>query len=85
MQIVTPPYITKANIDTVDLIFPPQFLDPFVNYVAYRAYKSMNGDDKTEIGSHWKAYMGSCNEVYRKGLVNYSILTNTKTTERGFR
>jgi hypothetical protein len=84
IQIVTPPYITKANIDTVDFIFPPQFLDPFANYVAYRAYKSMNGDEKTEIGSHWRAYMASCNEVYKKGLVNYSLLTNTKLTERGF-
>jgi len=85
MQVVTPPFITKSNIDTVDLIFPPQFLDPFVNYVAYRAYKSMNGDEKTEIGSHWRAYMSSCNEVYKKGLVQYTMMTNTKTTDRGFR
>ena len=85
VQIVTPPFLTKDNIDTVDLIFPPQFLDPFVNYVAYRAYKSMNGDEKTEIGSHWRAYMSSCNEVYKKGLVQYTMMTNTKTTDRGFR
>jgi len=85
MQVVTPPFITKDNIKTVDLIFPPQFLDPFVNYVAYRAYKSMNGDEKSEIGSHWRAYMASCNEVYKKGLVQYTMMTNTKTTDRGFR
>ncbi len=85
MQVVSPPYITKANINTLDFIFPPQFLDPLVNYIAYRAYKSMNGDEQTEIGTHWRAYMASCNEVYKKGLMNYSILTNTKSTNRGYR
>jgi len=84
MQIVAPPYVTKGNIDTLDFIFPPQFLDPLVNYIAYRAYKSMNGDGKTEIGTHMQAYMASCNEVYKKGLVNYTMLTNTKTTDRGY-
>jgi len=85
MQIVSPPYITKENIDTMDFIFPPQFLEPFVNYAAYRAYKSMNGDEQSEIGSHYRAYMNSCKEVYKKGLVQYSILTNTKTKDMGFK
>ena len=85
VQVVTPPFITKDNIETVDLIFPPQFLDPLVNYIAYRAYKSMNGDEQTEIGTHWRAYAASCNEVYKKGLVQYTMMTNTKTTDRGFR
>ena len=84
MQTVTPPFLTKENIDSVDIIFPPQFLEPFVNYVAYRAYKSMNGDQQTEIGTHYQAYMMSCNEVYKKGFVNYSMLTNIKSDERGF-
>jgi len=84
IQVVTPPYLTKENIDKVDLIFPPQFLDSLMNYIAYRAYKSMNGDEQTEIGSHWRAYIASCKEVYKKGLVQYSMLTNTKLTERGY-
>jgi len=84
IQVVTPPYLTKDNMDKVDLIFPPQYLDPLVNYIAYRAYKSMNGDEQTEIGTHWRAYMASCNEVYKKGLVQYSILTNIKLNDRGY-
>jgi len=84
IQVVTPPYITKENIETLDINFPPQFLDPLVNYIAFRAYKSMNGDERTEIGSHWRAYMMSCDEVYRKGLAQYSVLTNIKLNDRGF-
>jgi len=84
MQIVSPPYITENNINTLDFIVPPQLLEPLANYVAYRAYKSMNGDNNTEIGSHYRAYVESCNEVLRRGLVHQSILTNTKLTERGF-
>jgi len=84
MQTVVPPYLTKENIDTVDFLIPPQYIDPIMNYAGYRGYKSMNGDENSEIGSHYRAYMQSCNEVYKKGMVNYSMLTNTKLTERGF-
>ena len=84
MQTVTPPYLTKANLDTVDLIVPPQLLEAILNYAAYRAYKSMNGDEKSEIGSHYKAYMMSCNEILKKGLYNHSIMTNLKATDNGF-
>ncbi len=84
MQTVVPPYLTKASIDTVDFLIPPQYIDPIMNYAGYRGYKSMNGDENSEIGSHYRAYIQSCNEVYKKGMVNYSMLTNTKLTERGF-
>lgn len=84
MQVVTPPYITKENIDTVDMNVPEQFLEPILFYAAYRAYKSMNGDQASEIGSHLNTYMQSCNEVYRKGLAQTPIMTNIKLTERGF-
>jgi hypothetical protein len=84
VQTVTPPYITKDNINTIDFIVPPQYLDVILSYAAYRAYKSMNGDEQSEIGSHYRAYMGACKEIYRKGLVNHSILTNEKALDRGF-
>jgi hypothetical protein len=84
IYIATPPYINKGNIDTVDLIFPPQFLAPFTNYVAYRAYKSMNGSEQSEISTHWKAYIASCNDVYKNGLVQNTLTTNMKAFERGF-
>ena len=84
LQIVTPPYITKKNIGKVDFIIPPQYLSSVLNYAAYRAYKSMNGDEQSEIGSHYKAYMISCKEVLKNGLHNYSVLTNVKLTDRGF-
>ncbi len=84
IQTVTPPYITKENIDTVDFIIPPQYLSPILNYAAYRAYKSMNGDEQSEIGSHYRAYMSSVKEVYKTGMYQYSILTNLKADQRGF-
>ncbi len=84
MQTVIPPYITKDNINTLDFLLPPQFIEPIMNYAAYRGYKSMNGDEQSEIGSHYRAYMQSCNEVYKKGMINYSMLTNTKLTDRGY-
>ena len=84
MQTVTPPYITKANLDTVDFIVPPQLLEAILNYAAYRAYKSMNGDEQSEIGSHYRAYMASCNEILKKGLYNHSLMTNIKLTDRGY-
>lgn len=84
MQTVIPPLVTKSNLDTLDMLIPPQFIEVIVNYAAYRAYKSMNGDAQSEIGSHYRAYMQSCNETYRKGMINYSMLTNTKLIDRGF-
>ena len=84
IQIVTPPYITKGNISTMDFIIPPQYLSSILNYAAYRAYKSMNGDENSEIGSHYRAYINSCKEVLKNGLHNYSILTNMKLSDRGF-
>jgi len=84
MQTVTPPYITKQNMDTVDFIVPPQLLEAILNYAAYRAYKSMNGDEQTELGSHYRAYTTSCNEILKKGLYNHSIMTNLKATDSGF-
>lgn len=85
IQTVTPPFITTDNIAKVDFNIPPQLLEPLVNYVGYRAYKSMNGDEQSEIGSHYRAYTRSVQDVLKRGLVHYTILTNTKTTDRGFR
>ena len=84
LQIVTPPYITKANISVIDFIVPPQFLSAITSYAAYRAYKSMNGDEQSEIGSHYRAYMAACNDILKNGLANYSVMTNLKLNERGF-
>lgn len=84
LHVVTPPYITKQNINTIDFKVPPQLLEPLVNYIGYRAYISMNGDDQTESSSHYRRYIRSCNDVLRRGLNNYSIITNTKQYDRGF-
>ena len=81
---VTPPIVTKSNIDTLDLIVPPQLLEPIVNYVGYRAYLSVNGDNAYEHSAHYQRYLRSIQEVYQRGLTHFSILTNTKTTDRGF-
>lgn len=85
MQVVTPPYITKENIDTLDMNIPEQYLEPILYYAAYRAYKSMNGDQQTEISSHLQTYMAACNEVYKKGMAEASMMTNLKLSNRGFR
>lgn len=84
MHVVTPPYITKENVSVIDLIVPPQLLECISNYVGYRAYKSMNGDEATEIGSLYNTYERSCNNVLKRGLLNTGMLTNTKGNQRGF-
>ena len=84
IQVVTPPYITKENLSTLDFLIPPQYLEPILHYAAYRAYKSMNGSEQTEIGSHWRAYMMSCVEVYKQGLVQNGVYTNVKLNDRGY-
>lgn len=85
IQSVSPPYITVDNVNTVDFLIPPQLMEPLVNYVGYRAYISMNGDEQAESSSHYRRYMRSVQDVQKRGLVHYTILTNTKTTDRGFR
>ncbi len=85
VQTVTPPFITRENIDKIDFIIPPQLLEPITNYVGYRAYKSMNGDQQTEISSLYATYLRSVNDVYSRGLMQQSILTNRKTNQRGFK
>ncbi len=84
MQVVTPPFVTAGNIDTLDFIVPPQLLEPISNYIGYRAYKSMNGDEKSEQGAHHRRYLASIEDVRRMGLVHYSIMTNLKLVNRGF-
>ncbi len=85
VQAVTPPFVTKENVNTINFIVPPQLLEPISNYVGYRAYKSMNGDQQTEISSLYATYLRSVNDVYNRGLMQQSILTNRKTHERGFK
>jgi hypothetical protein len=84
IMVVYPPLLTEDNIDTVDIFFPPQYIDAFVSYVAYRAYKSIDGDERTEIGTHWRMYQNACKELYKKGLVHTTAMTNLKAIERGF-
>ena len=82
--VVEPPWITLDNIDTLDFFIPQQYLEPILAFAAYRAYKSMNGDMNTEIGSHLQNYMRACTEVYKKGMATTPLMTNTKLTERGY-
>lgn len=84
MHSVSPPYVTTQNITTLDFIVPPQLMEPIVNYVGYRAYKSMDGSEQTEMATHYKAYINSIKETQKLGLVHQSIMTNTKTKDRGF-
>jgi hypothetical protein len=81
---VSPPFITKANIDTVDFMVPAQFLEPILSYISYIAYKSMNADANTENAARYNIYLRSSNDVRKRGLLNNSIMTNTKTIQRGF-
>ncbi len=84
MQSVSPPYITKDTVNTVDFIVPPQLLEPISNYIGYRAYKSMNGDKGTEQTSHHERYLQSINDVRKQGLIHPTIITNLKLSNRGF-
>lgn len=84
MHLVAPPYITTSNIDSLMFNVPPQLLECITNYAGYRAYKSMNGDEATEISSLYNAYERSVNNVLKRGLVNNGMLTNLKGNQRGF-
>ncbi len=81
---VTPPYITKENIDTVDMIVPPQLLECITSYMGYRAYLSVNGDNQYEHSSLYARYQRACNDVRLRGLTHFSIMTNDKAMQRGF-
>jgi hypothetical protein len=81
---VTPPYITPQNIDTLDLIVPPQFLECITSYMGYRAYLSVNGDQQYEHTSLYQRYLRACNDVRVRGLTHFSIATNRKALDRGF-
>ena len=80
----TPPYITKANIDTVDLIIPEALLEALLSYMSYRAYISMNGDQQTEYSVHLQRHQKAMIELFKKGFVGQSIMTNLKSKQRGF-
>jgi len=81
---VTPPYITKQNIDTIDFIIPPQLLECITSYMGYRAYLSVNGDNQYEHTSLYQRYQRACNDVRLRGLVHFSIMTNEKALHSGF-
>lgn len=81
---VAPPYITEENILSIDFHVPPQFLEPILSYIGYLAYKSMNGDQQTENAARYQNYLRSSDDVRKRGHLNYSIQTNTKTKERGY-
>ena len=81
---VTPPYITKQNIDMIDLIVPPQLLECITSYMGYRAYLSVNGDNQYEHASLYSRYQRACNDVRLRGLTHFSIMTNEKALHRGF-
>lgn len=85
ISIVSPPYITKDNINTLDFVVPDQYMEPIVEYVAYRAYKSMNGSEQTEIATHYASYNRACDNIRKKGLAQDNMMTNMKLTERGYK
>ncbi len=86
VQVVIPPFITSKNIDTLDLIVPPQLMECITNYVGYRAYISMNGhEQQSDAQSYYNRYLRAINDVLQRGAVHPTILTNKKLTERGFR
>jgi len=84
IQTVTPPYVTAENYKTLDFIIPPQLTEPIANYCGYRGYLSVNGGEEEESNSHYIRYMRSCNDVWKRGLVHYTIETNTRLHEKGF-
>jgi hypothetical protein len=84
MLCVEPPFVTESNIDTLEFIVPSALLESIVNYVAWRAYKSMSGSSDTEMSVHYSAYISSVTDAYKKGLVPQSVSTNLKSIGRGF-
>ena len=80
----TPPYVTKANIDILDLVVPTWALESILSYMAYRAFLSMNGDQQSEAGSQAARYEKSIKDIYNRGFLNQGVLTNLKSEAGGF-
>ena len=80
----TPPYVTKENVDSLDLIVPTWALEAILSYMAYRAFLSMNGDQQSEAGSQAARYEKSIKDIYKNGFLNQGVLTNLKAEIQGF-
>ena len=80
----SPPRITIDNHETVDFSIPDAFIEPIVNYAAYRAYKSHNVDDRSATSSLWRIFVMSLQDAINTGVLHNRVSTSQLLENRGF-
>lgn len=74
-----------AKTITVNLQLPQLYTEALINYVAYKAHATINGDMKAENNTYYLRYNESCKQINMLGLRNPDNLdANTKLEDNGF-
>lgn len=69
------PNILKLNLGLYEAL---------LNYVAYKAFSSVNGETNTENNVYLLRYVNSCKQAELTGIFAEDVVSNTKLEERGF-
>ncbi len=76
---------TKATATTDFLDLPEIYTEALLDYVAYKAHASVNGDMKAENNTYYLRFIEAVKNIKITGLGNSDNLdSNTKLTDRGF-
>ena len=76
---------TKATTIFKDLQISDVYTEALLNYVAYKAHTSIDGDIKGENNTYYLRYEASCKQLVNQGLSpNNQMVGNTKLEDRGF-
>lgn len=75
--------INLADPSATEVDLPIQFMEPLVNYVAYRIFASMGSGGQSEV-NYYAKFEASCALVIRMGLNSIDEYTGTKLTDNGW-
>ena len=81
-----PKYIDPKTTDFDQDVYLPQILlDPLLNYVTYKIYLGLGGENVQLAQGYQQLYEKLCNDVAINNLLNdHSTVTNIKFVIRGF-
>lgn len=80
--VASPPQVSKTT-DFIDISHA--FTDAIINYIAYKAYASMQGEIQATNNTFYLRFIESCRSIKENGLVTVDNLdSNTKLTDAGF-
>lgn len=74
-----------AKTINTTLYLPHLYTEALINYVAYKAHATIDGDMKTQNNTYYLRYVESCKQINLLGLSNSDNLdTNTRLEDNGF-